>query len=447
MKYERVSDPLALLHARAAFNNIYYIKYKQHKKTRNEPILGGRPVDMFLVFDLINHYGGIEKVYNSRSFGIISKFIRLSPTATSAGHSLNRIYRFYLSPIERDLLEALSQVYLNFKNLKFSRTRVSKAENSTLTEVEAAVVEARLPVYDMEDTEILQPYFYKYHKDHTDLYLDVRNHLIRLWYHNVASRLEWNDVKRGIPVVFRDLASKVFEFLEIEGFINFGVLPLRRNVISVPRSSLRKKKVIVVGAGISGLVASRHLQTFGFEVLLLEGASKIGGRVESSCEIFGAPVDLGTMLITGLEQNPMAVLCKQLNIPLQVLRVTCPLFDVNGNLVSSSEDEAAEDLFNEVLERSGKEKSKSTRPDKSLQASVEEILADKNISLSTRGITTRLLSWHIANLEYGCAAPLNRVSWKHWNQDDPFEFEGEHVLVKSGFSAIVEGIFITFLNH
>jgi hypothetical protein len=31
---------------------------------------------------------------------------------------------------------------------------------------------------------------------------------------------------------------------------------------------------------------------------------------------------------------------------MEVLRVTCPLFDVNGNLVSSSEDEAAEDLFN-----------------------------------------------------------------------------------------------------
>jgi hypothetical protein len=53
MKYERVSDPLALLHARAAFNNIYYIKYKQHKKTRNEPILGGRPVGEYLLHNIL----------------------------------------------------------------------------------------------------------------------------------------------------------------------------------------------------------------------------------------------------------------------------------------------------------------------------------------------------------------------------------------------------------
>ena len=31
-------------------------------------------------------------------------------------------------------------------------------------------------------------------------------------------------------------------------------------------------------------------------------------------------------------------------------------------------------------------------------------------------IELRLLDWHWANLEYGCAAPLSRVCLSHWNQ-------------------------------
>jgi hypothetical protein len=32
-----------------------------------------------------------------------------------------------------------------------------------------------------------------------------------------------------------------------------------------------------------------------------------------------------------------------------------------------------------------------------------------------------LLRWHCANLEYGCAAPLGRVSLQSWDQDDVFK--------------------------
>lgn len=45
----------------------------------------------------------------------------------------------------------------------------------------------------------------------------------------------------------------------------------------------------------------------------------------------------------------------------------------------------------------------------------------------------RVLDWHYANLEYGCAAQLGLVSLPHWNQDDPFGgFGGPHCMVKGG---------------
>ena len=37
----------------------------------------------------------------------------------------------------------------------------------------------------------------------------------------------------------------------------------------------------------------------------------------------------------------------------------------------------------------------------------------------------QILDWHLANLEFANAAPLDKLSLRHWDQDDDFEFTGE----------------------
>ncbi|KAF6205456.1 hypothetical protein GE061_019629 [Apolygus lucorum] len=39
----------------------------------------------------------------------------------------------------------------------------------------------------------------------------------------------------------------------------------------------------------------------------------------------------------------------------------------------------------------------------------------------------QILDWHFANLEFANATPLNNLSLKHWDQDDDFEFTGNHL--------------------
>jgi hypothetical protein len=45
----------------------------------------------------------------------------------------------------------------------------------------------------------------------------------------------------------------------------------------------------------------------------------------------------------------------------------------------------------------------------------------------------QLLDWHCANLEYGCAAHLDLVALHEWDQDDQFEFYGEHCMLENGY--------------
>jgi monoamine oxidase len=69
------------------------------------------------------------------------------------------------------------------------------------------------------------------------------------------------------------------------------------------------RKVLVLGAGMSGLAAARELVQRGYEVLVLEGRSRPGGRTVS-VEMDGAMVDLGAGFIHGEPRMSAAVLSK-----------------------------------------------------------------------------------------------------------------------------------------
>jgi NADPH-dependent 2,4-dienoyl-CoA reductase/sulfur reductase-like enzyme len=55
----------------------------------------------------------------------------------------------------------------------------------------------------------------------------------------------------------------------------------------------RASRVVVVGAGISGLRAASVLKSHGIEVVVLEGRDRIGGRIFTSRKTGGAPRDIG----------------------------------------------------------------------------------------------------------------------------------------------------------
>jgi len=68
--------------------------------------------------------------------------------------------------------------------------------------------------------------------------------------------------------------------------------------------------VVVVGAGFAGLAAARELVRHGYDVVVLEGRDRVGGR-SATATIAGVPVDLGSTFV-GPTQDAVKDLARDL---------------------------------------------------------------------------------------------------------------------------------------
>ncbi|CAF4965406.1 unnamed protein product, partial [Rotaria sp. Silwood1] len=375
---------------------------------------------------------------------------------------------------------------------------------------------------------------------------------IQLTFEKVMEKL--NQIEPQYAIDERILAGKIFLYLERYGYINFGVFKRLTTPLGTKKD---KPRIIVIGAGIAGIIAARQLQYFGFETIILEGRSRVGGRI-ATFRKNGFIADLGAMVVTGLGGNPVSVLQAQTNLDLVPVKHKCPMYECSQNVLANSflksfelinyrrrylrvpkaKDEVVEREFNrlleacsyvaqtldenieekkqpyslgDILEQLIRAQEKSVRekylqhlreiskmkeslrsiltqmcdvrtkcvrlhkeysevlqvPDnanvleefvirdvaKNLVVATEEYarleaqagqlkerirLAEDNppprlyLSVADR----RILDWHMANLEFANAAPLNCLSLKYWDQDDEYEFTGCHLTVRNGYSIL-----------
>ncbi|MEP9361969.1 FAD-dependent oxidoreductase [Nocardioides sp. CN2-186] len=80
------------------------------------------------------------------------------------------------------------------------------------------------------------------------------------------------------------------------------------------------KRVVVVGAGIAGLTAARDLAAAGHDVLVLEGSSRVGGKLHRA-SVAGVTVDVGAEAM--LARRPEGVdLAAAVGLPIEHPRLT-----------------------------------------------------------------------------------------------------------------------------
>ncbi|KAM0006196.1 putative spermine oxidase transcription regulator Homeodomain-LIKE family [Helianthus debilis subsp. tardiflorus] len=276
-------------------------------------------------------------------------------------------------------------------------------------------------------------------------YIVVRNHILALWRSNVDVWLTREHALESIRAEHTHLVDSAYSFLLQHGYINFGLSAAVKAAKLRPPEGDVRGDVIVIGAGLSGLVAARQLIFLGFKVVVLEGRARPGGRVRTKKMSGGdcvAAADLGGSVLTGINGNPLGVLARQLGFPLHKVRDICPLYLPNGNTVNPEIDSKVEVLFNKLLDRVCKLRQSMMEEAKSIDVPLGTALeAFRHVyKVAEDPQEKMLLDWHLANLEYANATLMSNLSMVFWDQDDPFEMGGDHCFIPGGNDRFIQAL-------
>lgn len=268
-------------------------------------------------------------------------------------------------------------------------------------------------------------------------YIVIRNHIVSRWRSNVSIWMTPDHAMESIRSEHRTLVMAAYNFLLQHGYINFGLAPAIKEAGWRPPGAPTRADVIIVGAGLAGLAAARHLLSLGFKVAVVEGRHRPGGRVltrKMEGEGVVAAVDLGGSVLTGINGNPLGVLARQLGFPLHKVRDKCPLYLPDGRAVDPDIDSKVEVAFNQLLEKVCKLRQVILKDVKSVDVSLGSALEAFRQAYGVADTLEErmLLNWHLANLEYANAALLSDLSMAFWDQDDPYEMGGDHCFIPGG---------------
>lgn len=195
---------------------------------------------------------------------------------------------------------------------------------------------------------------------------------------------------------------------------------------------MTEQTVIVIGAGMAGISAARHLQDAGIRVTILEARERIGGRIHTNTN-FGVALDCGASWIHRVDGNPIYHLTEKYKIKTQFTDYeSIKTYDSDGQVVDDDEIEHAENLFEEIMDRLDKEREELDE-DISLEAGIQSILAQYKLSPRQQRLMDYLIT---AEIEHDYAANLSDLSLWYWDQDE--EFDGDDVIFPGGYHQLIE---------
>lgn len=188
-------------------------------------------------------------------------------------------------------------------------------------------------------------------------------------------------------------------------------------------------EVIVVGAGVSGLAAARHLADSGRRVTILEGRGRIGGRVWTSTVWPDIPVDLGASWIHGIDGNPVYEIAEQIRAQTVVTDgddITYYLPD--GGETTPAQSQALE-AWGERVADALSDYQDSADTDTSIRAALARAVG---AGLDDRD--RELLAYNINDLEHEYSGAAEELSALFYDSGDPIN--GDDVLFPGGYEQI-----------
>lgn len=192
----------------------------------------------------------------------------------------------------------------------------------------------------------------------------------------------------------------------------------------------KRGKVLVLGAGMSGLGAARELIAAGFEVVVLEARDRVGGRVWTH-DLAGVPVDCGAGWIEGATGNPLTELTRSLGVTTQVDEDTWWFHDEDGSRVSGSRLEKIESMLEEV-DGAREELVEEGEEDLSFADAVAQVVDDRDDELDPQ--QKRFVDLYIASRESDYAGPAEQLSALEGEIGDGFP--GDDLVFPKGYGTL-----------
>lgn len=204
----------------------------------------------------------------------------------------------------------------------------------------------------------------------------------------------------------------------------------------VPEVSGVTRRVIVVGAGVAGLIAARLLVDAGIEVVVLEARDRVGGRCFTQ-DIGGARVDVGAAWIHGWTANPVAELAEALGLGHR-LHAYEPrrIVDAVAGVDVESAAYAAAEAQGELLYTRLAALRAALGPTASLQDAIDRLVSDLDLSGQSERLLRFVLEQMTIEVDYG--GPATRTSLSIFDDDEYFGLD-DHLLA-GGYGALTAAL-------
>jgi monoamine oxidase len=193
--------------------------------------------------------------------------------------------------------------------------------------------------------------------------------------------------------------------------------------------------VIIIGAGIAGIIAGNELIKQGVKVLVLEGRERIGGRIWTDTR-WNTPIDLGAGWIHGSQGNPLVKLAQDFQVSTVDFDFDdSVVYTANGEEFSNEEVEYYEELFEEFLNSINDLRSQrddENKQDISLQQVIDKILEDEDLDQEEIEILNFLLN---TSIEHEYAASLKDLSLYYWDQGEGFG--DDNLILPQGYNQLL----------
>jgi len=171
-------------------------------------------------------------------------------------------------------------------------------------------------------------------------------------------------------------------------------------------STVKKSKVIVVGAGIAGLSAAHQLFKGGCEVTVIEAKSQIGGRIHTD-RSFGFPKDLGAGWIHGPQGNPLMDLVKQAKVNTFVTNDdSVRIFNDSGVDISEVQGTSGDLKYEKLIRK--------------IAAEMDDALRDQTVAqvvqlLDSEALADPFIRYCLtAYMEFDAGASITELSARNW---------------------------------